>query len=73
MKGKLYYSNGYYIVSGEDIKRVSQAVKAKTLTLRNNTGNKIKEVFNPYNRDILKQFGVSFVGVESLNLSDTGV
>jgi len=71
MKGKLYYSNGYYIVSGEDIQKVSQAVKTKTLTLRNNQGNKIKEVFNPYNRDSLKQFGVSFVGVENLSLSNT--
>jgi len=70
MEGKLYYSNGYYIVSGEDIQKVSQAVKTKTLNLRNNQGNKIKEVFNSYNRDSLKQFGVSFIPVENMSLSE---
>ena len=66
MNKTLYYSNGYLIVSGEDIQRVSHAVRDKTLKLHHSQRNKIKDVFNHYNKDVLTQFGVKFIRVEDL-------
>jgi len=58
--GKAYYSNGYVMVSEEDIKKVLQLVKSGELKLRRNQRNIIRYVFGHYNIDVLKSFGITY-------------
>ena len=57
---KAYYSNGYVMVSEDDIKKVIQFVKSGELKLKRNQRNIIRYVFGHYNADVLKSLGITY-------------
>jgi len=61
--GKAFYSNGYVMVSEEDIKKVLQLVKSGEIKLRRDQRNIIRYVFGHYNADELKSFGITYTVV----------
>jgi Ca2+-dependent lipid-binding protein len=64
MQGKEYYSNGYSMVSKEDLNKLEQAINQGSIKLRNNQRNTVKTMFNSYNKDdISHQLGVKYIRV----------
>ena len=61
MDNKVYYSNGFYMVSEDDIKRIIQLVKNGEIKLRKHQRNIIRYVFDHYNSDALKHFNIKFI------------
>ena len=64
VQGKEYYSNGYSMVSKEDLNKLEQAINQGSIKLRNNQRNIVKTMFNSYNKDdISHQLGVKYIRV----------
>lgn len=61
IQGKVYYSNGYVMVSKEDVEKVQNAVKQGTITLLNKQRSIIKNTFNHRNQEMLADFGVKYI------------
>jgi hypothetical protein len=60
---KDYYSDGFDIVSGDDVRKSSELVKTGVVKLKYNLRNQIRNVFNFYNKQILSSFGINYVYV----------
>ena len=60
-ENKIYFSNGYDIVSRDDVKKVISALKNKSLDLHTKTNNILRDIFDYRNKDILKNKYVTYI------------
>jgi hypothetical protein len=64
-----FYTDGYTVVSKEDVEKMKQALQNKTLTLNNVQRSPIKMIFSDRNQPILKDFGINYIPLK--NFKDT--
>lgn len=60
---QVYYTNSYLVVSAEDMSKVREGLSSKKLSLRNKQRSLISMVFNNYNIEDLKHFGVNYMPI----------
>jgi hypothetical protein len=66
MEGKVYYTDGYLVVSKEDVEKVQEAIKQGQVTLDNKMDNIIQSVFNYRNKPTLAHIGVKYALINQL-------
>jgi len=66
-----YYSNSYVAVSKQDADKVQQALKSGQLILRNKQRSVVRMIFNNYNQDDLKQFGIQYTPISQFGVSNS--
>jgi hypothetical protein len=67
-----YYTNGYHVVSAEDIQRVEDALQNKTLELPLKLGTTLEKTMNQVNRRALENLGIQFKDLEKIS-NDMGI
>lgn len=67
IKNKIYYSDGYVLVSGDDIKKAAQLIKNGDIKVNRYQRNVIRYVFNHRGTDILRSFGVIFIPIHEID------
>lgn len=66
MNGNTYYSNGYYVVSQQDMQKAQNAIQNGQINLRNQQPSILKTLFNGHNQFDLTQLGVQYTPLNQL-------
>jgi len=65
VRNKSFYTDGYAVVSKEDVEKMKQAIQDKSLTLRNVQRSPIKMIFNHLNKPSLRDFGINYITLKN--------